>query len=367
MRLGSRNDLFLLGGLAVTLFVGLSRQIGGLIDYAYSIDQHSDLQLFPALLILGTVFFVYLVRNRQQLGAETKQATARAAEMELLVTYSPALAGSLDLDADKQAVTTHLPRLVPDRQLWIASPALGMAEPEDGDVATLRFPMAVAGSSIGAIGVPPGRVLTEQERGVLGAAAALLAVSIKNAELFRQVSENSVRDGLTGCFRRNHALEVIDNELRRARRSQLPLSLIMFDLDHFKAINDRHGHLCGDAVLIAVAQRMKTVLRGSDVRCRYGGEEFLILLPDTPLSGAKRVADNLRRAFEERPVTWNDKPIVVTASFGLTAATPGEDDCAAIIDRADSAMYRAKEDGRNVVRVYEEVIASLLGAGVPGR
>ena len=84
------------------------------------------------------------------------------------------------------------------------------------------------------------------------AAATILAVSLRNAELFREVRDNSLRDGLTGCFNRTHALEVIDTELRRARRSHAPVSVIMFDLDHFKEVNDRHGHLAGDAVLAAV-------------------------------------------------------------------------------------------------------------------
>ena len=99
------------------------------------------------------------------------------------------------------------------------------------------------------------RQLADHQRSVLSAAAALIAVSLKNSELFREVRENSVRDALTGCFNRMHALEVLDAELRRARRSRLPLSLVMFDLDNFKGINDRLGHLCGDAVLAPSAQR----------------------------------------------------------------------------------------------------------------
>jgi diguanylate cyclase (GGDEF)-like protein len=136
----------------------------------------------------------------------------------------------------------------------------------------------------------------------------------------------------------------------------------MFDLDHFKAMNDRYGHSCGDAVLAAVGQRMKTSLRGSDIRCRYGGEEFLILLPDTPLGGARRVAENLRRAFADQPITWKDESIVVTASFGVTGITPGEDNRDVIIDRADAAMYRAKQAGRNAVRVHEGSAGLVHGA-----
>jgi diguanylate cyclase (GGDEF)-like protein len=204
------------------------------------------------------------------------------------------------------------------------------------------------------LGVSPDPPLTEHERVVLSAAAALLAASLKNAELFQVVHENSVRDALTGCFNRTHAIAVIDSELRRSRRSQLPLSLIMFDLDHFKQINDRFGHLCGDAVLAAVGQQMHAVLRGSDLKCRYGGEEFLVLLPDTTSSGACRVAELLRGKLEANPVRWNEIDVPVTASFGLTAVAPGELDVSAIIGRADAALYRAKESGRNRVCPADE-------------
>ena len=170
----------------------------------------------------------------------------------------------------------------------------------------IGFPLIVGGAPMGVLGIrPEGGMLAADKRRIIDAAATLLAVSVKNAQLFRDVKENSVRDALTGCFTRGHALDVIDAELRRARRSQTPVSLIMFDLDHFKDVNDRHGHLCGDAVLAAVGKRMKEVLRGSDLRCRYGGEEFLVLLPETPLHGARRVADTLRREIAERPVPWS--------------------------------------------------------------
>jgi diguanylate cyclase (GGDEF)-like protein len=98
---------------------------------------------------------------------------------------------------------------------------------------------------------------------------------------------------------------------------------------------------------------MTSVLRGSDLKCRYGGEEFLILLTDAPLAGARRVAETLRREIEEHPLRWNEAAIRVTASFGITAITPGELDANLIIGRADAALYRAKAQGRNCVRAAE--------------
>ena len=230
----------------------------------------------------------------------------------------------------------------------------GAAEVVPDDVC---FPMIVGRQPVGVLGVTA-ETLTEHQRTVLAATASLLAGSLKNAELFEVVHENSVRDSLTGCFNRQHALEVLDLELRRSRRSQLPLSVMILDLDYFKAINDRFGHLCGDAVLSAVGLRMQAVLRASDVKCRYGGEEFLILLPETTLAGAQHVAEVMRRDLERHAVPWYKKgehsaDIRVTASFGLTAVVPGELDTTAIIGRADAALYRAKEKGRNCVCIAD--------------
>src|SRR5262249_33176771 len=219
----------------------------------------------------------------------------------------------------------------------------------------LCLPLNAGGHAVGVLGVPDtAGPFSEPRRRMLATAAALLAIALRNAQLFQEIRENSLRDGLTGCFNRMHALEVIDTELRRARRSHLAVALIMFDLDHFKDVNDRYGHLCGDAVLAAVGSRMRDGLRGSDLKCRYGGEEFLVPLPETPIEGAKRVADTLRRELAEMSIAWKDETLHVTASFGVTVALPSEIDTEALIARADAALYLAKDQGRNCVRVSVE-------------
>ena len=385
MRLVGRHDIYWLMVTAVAAFAMFSRPLGRAIDYAHDIDEGRGLQLLPALVILAVAFIFHQFRKRHEMhahavaaDAEARQATRRATEMERLVAFGQALARSLDRETIRTAAIEHLPKLA-DRPAWAmirtsshwqtfaaaddgdetdreraARRTLGEADPLVGGAGDACFPMIVAGRPIGVLGVESEPPLTEHQRSVLTAAAALLAVSLKNAELFHEVHENSVRDSLTGCFNRKHAMEVMDGELRRARRSQLPLSLLMFDLDHFKGINDRHGHLCGDAVLASIGVRMNAVLRGSDLKCRFGGEEFFVLLPDTPLVGARRVAETLRREIEEHPIRWNEEAITVTASVGVTAVAPGEVDTKAIIGRADAALYRAKDSGRNCVRSAEE-------------
>jgi diguanylate cyclase (GGDEF)-like protein len=209
--------------------------------------------------------------------------------------------------------------------------------------------------SQGVLGVPANAPsLTPARRLVIGAAAALLGVSARSVYLLQEVRESSLRDPLTGCVNRAHAMEVVASELMRARRSRLPVSLIMFDLDRFKSINDRYGHLCGDAVLAEVGAKMRASMRASDLKCRYGGEEFLVLLPETPLDGAHRAAETLRRDLAALEIHWNDRVLHVTSSFGVACARPNEIDPTPLVARADEALYRAKREGRNRVRVADE-------------
>lgn len=379
MRVVGRNDAFLLGGLAVALFVVFARPLGEALAFAQEIDQRRGLQLVPALVILTGVLIMHLARRRGQMRSEARAARARADELELLVSFSQALARSLEMGAIRSAAAEHLPDLASGRVVWVmirrahqwepmigpsdgiserertASRALGELHAVGGEKAPdVCFPMIVAGVPLGVLGVSPTPALTEHEKSGLVAAAALLGVSIKNAELFAEVRDASARDPLTTCFTRKHALELIDAELRRARRSHSPVTLVMFDLDQFKKINDRFGHLCGDAVLASVGQRMSAVLRGSDVKCRYGGDEFLVLLPDTPLAGAHRVAETLRQDMEDRPVQWQEEGIAVTASFGIAEIRDDEVEVEGLVARADAALYRAKQGGRNRIELADQ-------------
>jgi diguanylate cyclase (GGDEF)-like protein len=378
MRLVGRNDAFLLGGLAVALFVLFARPLGQALSLAQAADQRRGLQLLPALVILTAVLIVHLVRRRRQMRSEARAAHARADELAQLVAFGQALARSLELGAIRVAAEEYLPRLAPGRTVWVmirgphhwepligprdgldlreqaAARALGeTAAPTDGRAEDVCLPMIVAGTPVGVLGVSPDPPLDEERRSGLTAAAALLGVSVKNAELFAEAREASARDPLTTCFTRKHALDMMAGELRRAKRSSHRLTLVMLDLDDFKAINDRFGHLCGDSVLASVGQRMSAVLRGSDIKCRYGGDEFLVLLPDTPAAGAHRVAETLRRELEERPVRWQDQSIVVTASFGIAELREDDVEIEGLVARADAALYRAKQGGRNRVEAAD--------------
>ncbi|MCP1727639.1 diguanylate cyclase (GGDEF)-like protein [Natronospira proteinivora] len=165
-------------------------------------------------------------------------------------------------------------------------------------------------------------------------------------ESYRRLEQMVVRDRLTGMYNRVRIDEVLEQEVVRASRYQRHFSVIFLDLDHFKQINDNHGHLVGDKILKSLAKHIQGNIRETDTAARWGGEEFLIVLPETELSEAVQVAEKLRQAFEVRPFQLDGYEIPVTLSMGVACCQDG-DNIEAILTRADKALYRAKANGRN--------------------
>lgn len=173
------------------------------------------------------------------------------------------------------------------------------------------------------------------------------AIAIENARLFEQVQRLAVTDPLTNLHNRRYFFDIAHREMERARRYESPLSLIMIDIDHFKEVNDIHGHLIGDMVLRHIADRLREQLREIDVLCRYGGEEFVALLPDTALDAAYQVAERLRNAIVQTPIQAENRLVQVTTSLGVAFM---DEECLQIDDLiryADQALYQAKSAGRN--------------------
>jgi diguanylate cyclase (GGDEF)-like protein len=162
-------------------------------------------------------------------------------------------------------------------------------------------------------------------------------------------------DGLTQVFNRKHWEECLEKEFSRARRYQHGLALIMFDLDHFKLLNDTYGHLGGDKVLIETAKVISSLLRLGDLFGRYGGEEFAIILPNTDKTGALDVAERIRIAISKNVINFQDTQIKVTASVGVAIINESDVRYEDLISNSDLALYDAKASGRNVVCFAKEL------------
>lgn len=178
---------------------------------------------------------------------------------------------------------------------------------------------------------------------------ALRNRSIALAEKNRRLYELATTDPLTKCFNRRHFLEFTLRKLAEMRRTTTPFSVLLFDADHFKQINDNFGHAGGDAALIALVDRCRSIVREVDQIGRMGGEEFAIILSDTRIEGAALLAERLRASISEMPIAFESQEIRVTISSGVTEARLEDRDLEEILRRADSGLYKAKNGGRNRV------------------
>lgn len=174
-------------------------------------------------------------------------------------------------------------------------------------------------------------------------------------DTLNKLEKLAIKDGLTGLYNQHHFKEVISREYKKATRYMQSLSCIMLDLDHFKSVNDTHGHQFGDEVLIQSANILNKMVRDTDFVARYGGEEFFIILPNTDLEGAHTLAERIRMSFSDHIFKKDDISEIVTVSIGVSATSDenviSEND---LISNADKSLYRAKWRGRNNVCVYEE-------------
>ena len=197
----------------------------------------------------------------------------------------------------------------------------------------------------------------DEDRMTAVSLASQAVVALDNARLHRIVERQALVDGLTGLANRRQCEETLASELARLERFGGPLAIVVTDLDWFKDVNDRFGHPSGDAVLRELAQLLQETVRDVDLAGRWGGEEFIIILPGTDLTGGAQVAERIRVALAGRIVLSSDgAPIPVTASFGV-AATPPASTAEELFSAADAALYEAKRNGKNRVEVAPDVVA----------
>jgi diguanylate cyclase (GGDEF)-like protein len=188
----------------------------------------------------------------------------------------------------------------------------------------------------------------EEDLLLLEAVAGHASVSLANARMYEEALERAQRDALTGLANHGRFWSALEDEVRRAHRYGRTLSVVMFDVDHFKAWNDRHGHRSGDSALIAVAKTLTARSRSNDTVARYGGEEFAAILPETSLEGACAFAEKIRQSVEAYPLEAEGNGISVSAGVA-TIAQQGEGGAAELVEAADRELYRAKALGRNRV------------------
>jgi diguanylate cyclase (GGDEF)-like protein len=229
--------------------------------------------------------------------------------------------------------------------------------PTDTDDASLVVPLVARGQTLGSLEIALDAPLDGDDLAVLELLAATAAVALQNAHLYQETQRLATTDPLTGLSNYRHFHEQLALEVQRARRMHYAMGLLIMDLDHFKQINDRHGHPAGDRALQRVAELLRKRLRRTDVVGRVGGEEFAVILPGDDLAQVGLVAEALRKAVEDLPAAegggFSSEPTPITLSIGGTSVMPETLDTQVLVDCADQALYEAKRNGRNQVRVCQ--------------
>jgi diguanylate cyclase (GGDEF)-like protein len=213
----------------------------------------------------------------------------------------------------------------------------------------LELPVRARGDSFGLLALAGIATATKSALEFAESLVKHAAVAFENARLHAELERQAHVDELTGLTTRRHGRELLEHELQRAARACSALSVAICDLDGFKLVNDRHGHAAGDAVLRAFAELVRQRIRQIDVACRWGGEEFLFVLPETDLDGAQDLVESLRAQLASLLIALpNGSAIHVTASFGISAFEAGIS-AEELVARADRALYEAKRSGKNAV------------------
>ncbi|MBL8958090.1 MAG: GGDEF domain-containing protein, partial [Myxococcaceae bacterium] len=213
----------------------------------------------------------------------------------------------------------------------------------------LCLPLAAHGEQIGALSIssPPGTAA--KLRTLAESVGEQVSLALGNLILREELKAQSIRDPLTGLFNRRYTEETLERELKGAARSKAPVGVLMIDVDHFKRVNDTHGHDGGDLVLKAIADVLRARTRGHDVVSRLGGEELLVILPGASLEAAEEKAEALRAAIAKLELSHRGRRIEVTASFGVSAFPEHGSHGAELTRAADQALYTAKRTGRDRV------------------
>lgn len=333
-----------------------------------------------------------LARTRDELEETVAKRTAelrrRADELQALQSATVALLTSLDLEEllpeILQAVRSAIPAaeegnlflteagiedvppylhpvvligqpMLRDDLLDGGAGAQETGEPEiTKDIRSLiAAPLMLEGRCIGVLSLTASQsqVFTPRDLGLLSSFAATTTAAIRNAKLYDEVQRQSITDQLTGLYNRRGLFALSEHEIELARRNKRRPSVILFDIDHFKQVNDTFGHGVGDEVLRELAARVRESIRSIDILARYGGEEFAILVPDTSLNNARDLAERLRQKVAAAPFPTYRGPIPVTISLGVVEATSTRLDLAELLVLADAALYRAKQNGRNRVEL----------------
>lgn len=305
-----------------------------------------------------------LMRAMDQLELSNHELRSRAKELRLLNRLTRALQSAETREEAFETFARLGIKLFPSRAVTLFLHSDGTAisigaewkpaEPLQPNTDAIIVPVITSGQRIGTLqilGAGPHERSNEQE--LAAAIAESLALVLNNLQLRTDLENQSVCDPLTGAFNRRYLGETLAREIARCKRAAQPLCVLMLDLDGFKTVNDVHGHEAGDLVLRRLAEQLKLATRASDAVCRYGGDEFALLMPEASVHMAVLLAERVRACLQDTTLSYmGEKLPPIAVSFGIAAFPDHSEDPAALLRMADTALIRAKSSGRNRVEVF---------------
>ncbi|MEI7703919.1 MAG: sensor domain-containing diguanylate cyclase [Deltaproteobacteria bacterium] len=324
-------------------FNDIGRTLAGTLD----IDEVLSLimQKVSEVLRPGHWSLLLVDEERQELRFQIAVGEGADRLKDLRLPVGEGVAGSV--------AATGEPLLVPDVR---ADPRFAARFDDASGIVTgslLAVPLRSKGRVLGVVElVNPrgGHPFDPSDQRTLEALADYAAIAIDNARAYERIRELTLRDEHTGLFNSRHMWHQLEQEVERTSRTRRPFSIIFIDLDHFKRVNDTWGHQAGSQVLLEVGQLLRSAIRTIDVPVRYGGDEFVVLLPETDQGVARAAAERIRaRLAETRFLASSPPGLGVTASFGVATCPDDGDSAGEVVQAADAAMYRVKATTRNAV------------------
>lgn len=293
-----------------------------------------------------------LLRQNSKLKQEGDNLNKDLERVIALYEITKELSKSLDEDKIFGLFRDRVARYINLKDLKFVKKEADLPGYKDYTIMALSIHSAAGNKDAGAAGYLAVKGIDETEKERYDILAQQFLSGIRRAALFKRVQDLTVADSLTGLLNRRHWQERFIQEIERSIKFKLRFSFFMIDIDHFKEINDKYGHLVGDAVLKEVAKRIRDNARQIDLVCRYGGEEFSVVLIETDKSHALFAAERIRKACEEKDIRVYDENLKVTVSIGVSNFPDDFEARNSLIEKADAALYQAKQSGRNMVSTY---------------
>lgn len=286
-------------------------------------------------------------QRKSQLLAQRKEREGLASEIFTLYDMTKEIAKHLTEEEAVQVFKAKLRESLYYEECLLLAPLAAEVKELKAAEGWVLFPLRAKAAHLGYLAA---KGVQQKDQDKFMILANQFALALQRIRLYEEVEGLAMTDSLTQVYTRRHIMQRLEEEMRRAETRKGPLSFLMVDVDHFKDVNDEHGHLAGDQVLREVAQIIHENIREIDLCGRYGGEEFCVVLPDTVAEGAYHVAERIRLAVERTTLRAYDAKISVTVSIGTSTLPQDGHNLTDLLDKADWAMYKAKKNGRN--RVY---------------